>query len=400
MSRKISVLLALMFAVLIASIAALVSAQDITPLEDDDIDATANLSWPPPVYTLRGEIDIRGSANAENMTNYFIEFRPLVPGLTPEEIEEDDSPWFPATLPSTERVTDDILGTWNTETAPDGIYEMRLVVNINRAEPVYFRVSPVRIENDPPDFVVIDEDLDAPATPTPGVSTPRPRPTLAVSPTSLDNTPRATANLNANVRSGDSTLYPVVAILRVGETARIVGISTTGSGWYLVELGDGTRGWISPSTVTVAGDLRTLQRVSPPPVPATPTPTRTNTPVPSGNLTGSAPSLNPNPPTCNVTFSVLANITNNGTSRTNSPAAVIIRDVHVASGTVTTSIVRELPQLDPGANFVVGGDLLVTTFFDEQHRVEVIIDSSNQVIETNETDNLVSTTYTLARGAC
>ena len=36
------------------------------------VNPNATITWPPPVYVLRGEIDIRGTANVPNMSNFFI----------------------------------------------------------------------------------------------------------------------------------------------------------------------------------------------------------------------------------------------------------------------------------------------------------------------------------------
>ncbi len=79
----------------------------------------------------------------------------------------------------------------------------------------------------------------------------------------------------ANVRRGDGMNYEVIGMLRSGDSARIVGISGTGSGWYQIELDNGRRGWIAPGVVTVTGRLDRVPSVMPPPSPtpsATPTP--------------------------------------------------------------------------------------------------------------------------------
>jgi hypothetical protein len=398
--------LALAVVLLTLAAALVIRAQDvevppIEPLPGAVVDPAINISWPPPVYALSGSVQIRGSANLPNMTSYFVEFRELTlepaneggaPTATPDPNAEEE-PWFIAILPGADPVIDDVLGVWNTQTTADGLYELRLVVNVANQTPQFFRVSPVRVLNQPPDFLVELDATQVVPTPTPAAG----RPTLAATPTAFDTTPRVTANVNANVRSGDSTGYEIIAVLQVGQTARVLGLSTTGNGWYYIELVDGSRGWIAPSTVTAAGDIRSVPRVNPP---ATPTPPATNTPPPQGNLTGSPPSISPNPPTCNVSFSVLVNITNTGSARTASPVAVIIRDVHVATGTVQTSVTREVPQLDPGQNWVVGADFTVSTFFNEEHRIEVLIDPSNQAPETNESDNTLSSNYILQTGAC
>jgi hypothetical protein len=142
----------------------------------------------------------------------------------------EEAPWLPITLPGNDLVVDDVLGTWNTETTTDGLYEIRLAIYTAGMEPTYFVVSPLRIENHPPEFVVIGE------TATPTVP---PRPTLAPSPTALDTTPIVTATTNANVRSGDGVGFPAIGSLLNGQTARIIGISDRGTGWFYIEMSDG-----------------------------------------------------------------------------------------------------------------------------------------------------------------
>ena len=115
----------------------------------------ANISWPPPVYVVRGQFQIRGTANLPNMTNYFIEFRPLNDDLSPQ-VGADV--WFPAILPSQAAVQDGVLGTWDTTLIADGLYELRLTVNVSQGNPVFAIVSPLRIQNTPSPFA---------ATPTP-----------------------------------------------------------------------------------------------------------------------------------------------------------------------------------------------------------------------------------------
>lgn len=400
MHKRLFLILVMLFAM-----TALVGAQDITPRPDDEIDANANITWPPPVYVLRGEVEILGTADVPDMSSYFIEFRPLeFEDMTETEAtdtaetddEDDEAPWFPATLPNNEPITDGTLGVWNTETAPDDLYEVRLVINVRDSDPIYFYVSPLRVENDPPQFVLdalgdFGNDAPLPTATRPAAST------AVVTPTPLDTTPRVTAELNANVRSGPGLDYERIDTLLEGETARVVGLSASGNGWYYIEMDDGDRGWIAPSVVTPSGQISSVPRINPP---ATPTPIATETPVPTANLAASPPSLTPAQPTCNEQFEILINITNNGTARTSTPVTVLFRDVHVPSGQVQTSFVRDLPQLDPGQNFVLGGPMTISTFFNEEHRIEVILDSNNQISETNETDNLLSVNYVLQPGTC
>jgi uncharacterized protein YgiM (DUF1202 family) len=382
----------LLILTLLLALTAVVQAQEITPRPDEEVDPNANISWPPPVYVLRGQVDIYGSANLGNMTNYFIEFRPLEFPDPEDEDAEVDGPWFPVTLPSNQPVDEDVLGSWNTETTADGLYEVRLTINRQGQSALHFVVSPLRVENEPSDFLV--ELL-----PTATVEAPA-RPTLAASPTAVDTDPRVTANVTANVRSGDGTIYPRFATLQAGQTAPVMGVSSTGTGWFYIQLPDGRRGWIAPSVVTAEGNIRAVPRIDPPPPPATATPLPTATPQALANLGGTSPALNPNPPICNQQFQVLANITNAGSARSNAPATVLIQDVHVASGQVQAEVTRTLPQLDPGQNFVVSADFTISTFYNEEHRIVVTIDVNNEVLESDKSNNVLSTTYVLQQGGC
>ncbi len=372
---------------LMLALALTVYAQDVEPSPDVEINPNANMSWPPPVYVVRGEFTIRGSANLANMTNYFVEFRALNDDLTPQD---DDQPWSPAILPTANAVQDDVLGVWDTTVVPDGLYELRLTISLQGSDPFFFRVAPVRVENEPPPFALTPTAI--PASPTPAATLPPPPPP----PTATPSTPMATANVNANVRSGDSTQYPIVGALREGESASIVGISSFGTGWYLIDL-SGRRVWISPSVVNVSGDTSGLPRINPPPVP---TPVATATPVTQANIVIDAVNISPFPLNCNETASINVTIRNAGNGATNSGGTIFVQDVHISSGQQQQSTVGTFPVLNPGQTFVSQMRLTVSTFHREQHRININVDSNNQVAETNEGDNGWSSEYQLQRAAC
>ena len=285
-----------------------VQAQVVEPLPEAEINPDVNITWPPPVYVVRGAFEVRGTANLPGMTNYFIEYRPLPGAWRPaptaltdaepveteavesEATEEaEDTPWIPVTLPSPAPVVEDVLGVWDTTLEPDGLYELRLVVNVqNEAEPVVFRVSPLRVENEPPPFAITPTP-EPTATPLPTqaeVASATPLPTLQPTPTAFDPTPRVTPNrdIAVNVRAGDNTGYSIVGTLSPGEFARIIGRSSTGTGWYLVELSNGQRGWVAGDVVELVGNAANLPLVNPP---ATPTPVATATPtLPDATIIG------------------------------------------------------------------------------------------------------------------
>ncbi len=365
-------------------------AQEIQP-SGGEVDPQANISWPPPVYLLSGVVEIRGTAAVTGMTNYFVQYRPLVFG---EDAPADENrPWFPATTVSAQPVTDGVLGVWDTTIGIlDGLYELRLAVN-TPSGPQFFVVSPLRVENNPPQFVR-DPALPPLATPTLNIQA---RPTLAPTPTPLERSPRVTALVDANVREGDSTQYKVVGFLEAGQSVDVIGVSSFGTGWYYIELPDGKRGFVAPSVVSASGDIRSVQRVNPPPPP---TPIATATPLPSGNLHFVAFYLDPSQPTCNQTFTVYVGVENNGTAATLSGGTISVRDVHVASGTTTQTTVGSFPILPVGGQFTAVIPLTVSTYFDEEHEIWVVLDANGNVQETNENDNISTLRYVLNKGAC
>jgi len=92
--------------------------------------------------------------------------------------------------------------------------------------------------------------------------------------TASDPTPRARPNgASTNAHDGDNPSFAVVGALNQGESARVIGVSGSGSGWYLVELPSGTTGWVNGSEVTISGDVGSIPSVSPPVPTETPTPT-------------------------------------------------------------------------------------------------------------------------------
>ena len=197
------------------------------------------------------------------------------------------------------------------------------------------------------------------------------------------------------MRSGDSTGYPRIGSLFRGDSARVIGRSSRGNGWYYIQLANGNRGWIAPSVVTASGDFSNVAWTAPP---ATSTPLPTNTPVPQGNLAGATPARVPGVPTCQVSFQVRIHIDNNGSSNTNASATVLIQDIHTATGQVLKQAWGAVPVLAPGGGFVVTTDFTISRYYNEQHTTRVIIDPEGLLTETNESDNVSESYYVLQAG--
>lgn len=212
--------------------------------------------------------------------------------------------------------------------------------------------------------------------------------------------PYVTARLNANVRAGDSTSYRRITVLLRDQSASIIGINTRRT-WYQIQLTNGRIGWVGSSVVTVTGDLTNVPVVA---SPALTTSTAVSTPAPTNpastqglsDLSASPPKLEPNTPTCGVAFNILVNINNAGPNKTNSPATIYIEDIY--NGATTASFTTVLPEINGGTNFVVGGLMIVNTGGGGTHTIRVTIDPENRVTESNENNNVVSTTYTLSGG--
>ncbi|MCZ2099608.1 MAG: SH3 domain-containing protein [Anaerolineae bacterium] len=351
------------------------------------INPDAAIIWPPPVYVLRGEVEVYGSASLPNMRNYFLSFRPLSDSLDPLTAE-----FLPAMLPRPFSVENDVLGVWDTTTTDDGLYELRLTVNVRGAAPVIHIVSPLRVENNPPPFA------DLFATPTPAFPTAIPQPTL-------DPTPRGTVSgAAANVRTGDSTEFPVITTLRRDEQVLLIGVSNRGTGWYQVRLANGRIGWMAPSVINVSGNLGLLPFVSPPPLPPTPTPPPTVTPSPTpfsaANLVAGIVVFDPPTPTCAQTFIVGVDVANLGSEQTFSPGTVTVTDTRAADGTVQQTNIGGFPPLLPGQTTRVNVPMTISTYYNEVHRLTITVDSGSIIPESNETDNVRVIEYVLQKGAC
>lgn len=392
-----------------------VSAQDITPIEPPAEDADVAITFPPPVWVLTGAVNIRGTVDVVNLSSYVVEYRPLV--LTAEndsdsDAETDATPeattepeietWFTATLPGNQIVQGDVLGVWNTTTVEDGLYEIRLLVNLIGGERETFRVGPVRVANDTDaqgqEIVETAPTLFPTPTNLPGGAI---RTEAEASPTGLvTDEPTVTALLDANIRAGDSPDSPVVGFLLEDEQAIVTGISTSGSGWYYIETVDGVEGFISPSTVRFEGDASNLAPVVPPPPLDTPTPEPTATPETFANLQVTGLRLDPVTPQCGSSFDIFINVTNSGTGPTSASGTLSVVDRHDRTLTVTASTTGGFPVIQPGGNFVVVATLTVDTFTNESHTVIVNVDNGNAIAETNEGDNSLSTSYTLGQAGC
>ena len=410
----------------------LASAQDggdiIEPVGDAMVNPEANISFPPPVYVVSENVEIRGTVTLPNIRNYFVQYRSLVL----DEAEEEPL-WFPATIQGTESVADGVLGVWNTLIDSDGLYELRMTVNTEGSDPVYVRVSPIRVENNPPAFLQAEMEMAEGAAaedemaegeaaegeadegaemvievdPPEEAAPEEPAPT----PTPEDTSPRATAIVDSNVRAGDSTQYQRVGFLLTGETAKILGISSRNTGWYFIEMASGRTGFIHPGIIRAEGDLSNLDRIAPPPPPpptpvpiiptAVPAPAAQPAPASSNaNLVMENVVIRPHPAVCGEAYRIEVTVRNNGSAATTSGGVVRVTDTR-HDGAQPTSTDLGFGALAAGGTQRVFGHLTTSTYYNERHNINLRLDANNQVPESNENDNLHATApYILQRGKC
>ncbi len=238
------------------------------------------------------------------------------------------------------------------------------------------------------------------ATNTPAPPTDTPPPAATATP----STPRATFNVGVNVRRGpDVSFEPPIGSFAAGDSSDVLAVNPART-WYKVRYWNG-EGWVFGSLLTISGDASNLPVDPGPPTP-TPVPP-TLTPIPATpapqlnvNLVAGNITLNPNPPRCRETFNIFIDVANFGTDV--SPGGVIdVRNVHVASGTVTQTTVGAFPPIQPGQTVQVGPiPFTESTYVEEDHRLELRIDPNNQIPETNENDNQNAITYRLQKAGC
>lgn len=410
--NRLRMLALLVFTLLSLAVAALAQedAPMIEPKDPDMVNPEAHISFPPPVYVIRDTIDIRGTVTLASMRSFYIEVRALALDAMMDDGGEE-SPWLPATMPQNEAVTEGVLGSWSTVTQPDGLYELRLTVNTGGAAPEHYRVSPIRIENDPPPFApepqgaAMDAPAEQPADAQPAEA-PAEAPAAAQPEPTDDPRPRVIATVNANVRAGDSTLYRVIGHLLEGDSALVKGISAYGTGWYYIELANGRSGFIYPHIVTPEGDFDNLPRINPPPLPPTPIPVPTAVPPPpqpqsNVDLVIGNVQIKPHPVKCGESYEIQVLVRNVGSGDAPQGGIVVVEDRGQAGAGPAQTTRIAYGALRAGTQQLVVGHLSPSVHVETLHHVNLRVDADNTVVEMNEGNNAHATQpYILGKGSC
>ena len=111
--------------------------------------------------------------------------------------------------------------------------------------------------------------------------------------------------------------------------------------------------------------------------------------------------IDPHPLQCGVAASVRVPVVNTGEDwfdTGDSHITITLQDVHVSSSIITVERHYNIgtSQLGPGARqFFELGPISTSSYINELHRLQVTVDSQNEVDETNEADNIWYTEYFL-----
>lgn len=220
--------------------------------------------------------------------------------------------------------------------------------------------------------------------------------------------PTATFAQGINVRRGPGLAFdPPIGAFAAGQSAEILAMNPDGT-WYKVRYGSGD-GWVFAALSQASGDVASLPRESGPPVPtaAPPTavpptqpPAATAAPATSANLVAGIVELNPGVPTCQQTFTIGLDVANLGNEPTAASGIISVNDVRSADGTSQQTTFGGFPVIQPGQTVRINMPLTVSTYYNEEHTIILIIDPDNQIPETEEGDNRREVRYTLQRGNC
>ena len=98
------------------------------------------LDWNPVYNTVRGTVELRGSANIPGQQWFFVEAAPYIAGA--------DAAWTPIVSFQMSPVVNGSLGTWNTSILNDGFYQIRLHAVNSDQESLYYTLAPIAVNND------------------------------------------------------------------------------------------------------------------------------------------------------------------------------------------------------------------------------------------------------------
>ncbi len=240
-------------------------------------------------------------------------------------------------------------------------------------------------------------------SPTPAPTQPPPPDTAAQPQPPAGSAPTISVISGANIRSGPGIVFdPPIASLPAGATGTIVAISPDRQ-WYRITYNNGLgRGWINAAVVTTTGDLAGLPIDAGPATPAPQPPAAANPDQPAAPAANTDLSITffattPDPLVCNQQAAITVIVVNTG-STPSAETTLLVEDLY--NGQQQASATATVRSLGQNESVELNLPLTVSTFFLEGHTLRARVDPDNRVPETNEGNNEVTKTYTLAQGDC
>jgi hypothetical protein len=208
--------------------------------------------------------------------------------------------------------------------------------------------------------------------------------TPTFTPTATPCVPLATANVDANIRSGPGTMYDISSFLASGKSTTVMGRNDANTWWYILLPGSTTNyGWIAASVVTTSCLPSSVQVVAAPPTPIPPSPTSTLPPPVAGvpDLVAAGMQYWPSPAHNNQPVSIQVKVTNKGTAPAGSFSVSWLSNQSQpgCSWNVNGLGVGASKNLD--CQFTYQGNPTATYW------ITLVVDTSNQVAESDEGNN-------------
>ncbi|MCY3574989.1 MAG: hypothetical protein OXG92_08330 [Chloroflexi bacterium] len=107
-----------------------------------------NLVWSPVYNTVRGIVDLRGTANIADQQWYLFEAAPYE--------ADQDAMWMPVVSPSFAPAIDAELGKWNTSILADGFYQLRLHAVDSAQTSHFYTLGPILVNNNHSNLVNLE----------------------------------------------------------------------------------------------------------------------------------------------------------------------------------------------------------------------------------------------------
>ena len=195
----------------------------------------------------------------------------------------------------------------------------------------------------------------------------------------------------ARIRQGPGAAYDLVGNLDENHEVMIIAVSPTRS-WYRISYDDQVDAWVYAEFVRPAADISGVPVETGPPLPA----------AEGVNLVLVDVQIE-TPLVCGQESIVRARIRNAGADEAQSVAWVIAEAILMSDGNSLTEDPPPayLKTLKADEEYTVEIPVALTTHFDEEQLIRVVVDSGNHLPETDETDNTRnSASFILQKGDC